>query len=151
YVWDGQLDVVRNMTERVTFRSVRQNEIIGVSNAMGLTPCTVDVVAEQATRVLLIPGETLRSLVPRYPEIAFRALDYMGALLGRLSDEVELLHRGSLDDRIVHRLRSLAAGRREIGMTHQELGQQVAARRESVTRALRGLEKRGMIRCRRGR
>src|SRR4051794_28974618 len=69
FVWDGHLQV-RRSEESVTFRAVRQNEIIGVSNAMGLAPCTVDVVAGEATRVLLVPGELLRSLVPRYPEIA---------------------------------------------------------------------------------
>src|SRR5690242_18414170 len=73
FVWDGELAVVRRVG-RVKFRHVKQNEIIGVSNAMGLTPCTVDVVAAQATRVLLVPGEVLRSLVPEHPEIAFRAL-----------------------------------------------------------------------------
>ena len=149
-VWEGQLDVVRR-AEKVHFRTVKQNEIIGVSNAMGLTPCTVDVVAAEASRVLLVPGELLRSLVPRHPEIAFRALDYMGALLGRLSDEVELLHRSSLEDRVVHRLRKLAAGRLEVAVTHQELAEQVAARRESVSRVLSDLEGRGMVRCRRGR
>lgn len=150
FVWDGHLQV-RRAERSITFRSVRQNEIIGVSNAMGLTPCTVDVVAGEATRVLLVPGELLRSLVPKYPEIAFRALDHMGALLGNLSDEVELLHRGSLEDRVVHRLRSLSSGRREVAITHEELAEHVAARRESVSRVLTTLEKRGVLRCGRGR
>jgi CRP-like cAMP-binding protein len=150
FVWDGHLQV-RRAEESLTFRAVRQNEIIGVSNAMGLTPCTVDVVAGEATRVLLVPGELLRSLVPKYPEIAFRALDHMGELLGRLSDEVELLHRGTLEDRVVHRLRSLSAGRKEVKITHGELAEHVAARRESVSRVLASLEKRGVLRCRRGR
>lgn len=150
FVWEGRLDVVRRTEESVVYRSVRQNEIIGVSNAMGLTPCTVDVVAGVATRVLLVPGEVLRSLVPRYPEIAFRALDHMGELLGRLSDEVELLHHSSLEDRVLHRLRTLGAGRREIELTHQALAEQVAARRESVSRVLAELERRGSVRCRRG-
>ncbi len=151
FVWDGQLDVVRRVEGNVMFRAVKQNEIIGVSNAMGLTPCTVDVVAGQATRVLLIPGEPLRQLVPKHPEIAFRALDYMGALLGRISDDVELLHHGSLEKRVTHRLRALGAGRVDVVIKHEELAQQVGARRESVSRILSELERRGALRCRRGR
>jgi CRP-like cAMP-binding protein len=150
FVWNGQLDV-RRSHGKLTFRSVRQNEIIGFSNAMGLTPCTVDVVAGAPTRVLLVPGDVLRGLVPKHPEIAFRALDHMGALLGQLSDEVELLHHGSLEDRIAQRLRTLSAGRREVTITHEELAQHVAARRESVSRVLSTFEKRGLVRCRRGR
>ncbi len=151
FVWEGQLDVVRRAGGSITYRAVKQNEIIGVSNAMGLTPCTVDVVAARATRVLLVPGELLRTLVPKHPEIAFRALDYMGELLGRMSDEVELLHHGSLERRVLHRLRALASGTKEVSITHQDLASQVAARRESVTRVLAQFEKRGMLRCRRGR
>lgn len=150
FVWDGHLQV-RRSEESLTFRAVRQNEIIGVSNAMGLTPCTVDVVAGEASRILLVPGEVLRSLVPRYPEIAFRALDHMGELLGRLSDEVELLHRGSLEDRVVHRLKMLSTGQKEVKITHEELAEHVAARRESVSRVLAALERRRVLRCRRGR
>jgi CRP-like cAMP-binding protein len=135
FVWEGQLDVVRRTAKRVSFRAVKQNEIIGVSNAMGLTPCTVDVVAACASRVLLIPGELLRSLVPKHPEIAFRALDYMGVLLGRMSDELELLHHSSLEDRVVHRLRTLADGNVEIAITHEELAQNVGARRDRVGHA----------------
>jgi len=151
FVWEGRLDVARNIEGRVTYRAVKMNEVIGFSNAMGRAVCTVDVVAAESTRVLLVPGDVLRGLVPRYPEIAFRALEYMGELVGRLSDEVEMLHHGSLEGRLVRRLRELAAGKREVKVTHLDLATQVGARRESVTRALAQLEERGVLRCRRGR
>src|SRR5262249_2899180 len=104
FVWEGQLDVVRREETRVTYRAVHLNEVIGFSNAMGRAVCTVDVVAGVASRVFLVPGDTLRALVPTHPEIAFRALEYMGELVGRLSDEVEMLHHRSLEGRIVRRL-----------------------------------------------
>ena len=75
----------------------------------------------------------------------------MGALLGRMSDEVELLHHGSLEKRVKHRLRTLGAGRTQIVIKHEELAQQVGARRESVSRVLSELSRRGLIRCGRGR
>jgi CRP/FNR family transcriptional regulator, cyclic AMP receptor protein len=151
FVWEGQLEVRRSVEGRVTYRAVKINEVIGFSNALGRAPCTVDVVASTATRVLLVPGDVLRGLVPRHPEIAFRALEYMGALVGRLSDEVEMLHHGDLEGRLIKRVRQLAEGRREVVVTHQELAEQVAARRESVTRALKKLEQRGMLVIGRGR
>lgn len=149
-VWEGQLRVERELGGRVTYRAVQMNEVIGFSNAIGRAVCTVDVVAAEPSRVLLVPGDVLRGLVPRYPEIAFRALEHMGALVGKLSDEVELLHHGSLEGRVIRRLRQLAEGRREVRITHQGLAEQVAARRESVTRTLAELGRRGVIRCRRG-
>ncbi len=151
FVWEGRLDVARSIEGRVTYRAVRINEVIGFSNAIGRAVCTVDVVAGEPTRLLLVPGDVLRGLVPKHPEIAFRALEYMGELVGRLSDEVEMLHHSTLEGRLVRRLRELAGGRREVPLTHQELAAQVGARRESVTRALKVLEERGMIACRRGR
>lgn len=151
FVWEGRLDVARSVEGRVTYRAVRINEVIGFSNAIGRAVCTVDVVAGEATRLLLVPGDVLRGLIPKHPEIAFRALEYMGDLVGRLSDEVEMLHHSTLEGRLVRRLRELAGGRREVALTHQEIATQVGARRESVTRALKGLESRKMIKCRRGR
>lgn len=151
FVWEGRLDVARSIADRVTYRAVRINEVIGFSNAMGRAVCTVDVVAGEPTRLLLVPGDVLRGLVPKHPEIAFRALEYMGELLGRLSDEVEMLHHSTLEGRLVRKLRDLAGGRKEVSLTHQELANLVGARRESVTRALKVLEKRKMIARRRGR
>jgi CRP/FNR family transcriptional regulator, cyclic AMP receptor protein len=153
FVWAGQLDVTRSFEGRVTYRAVRINEVIGFSNAIGRAVCSVDVVAgeESGTRVLIVPGDVLRSLIPIHPEIAYRALEYMGDLVGRLSDEIEMLHHGTLEGRLVRRITELAEGRREVRVTHLELAEQVAARRESVTRALALLEERGMIKCGRGR
>jgi CRP-like cAMP-binding protein len=151
FVWEGELEVVRHVEGRVAYRAVTMNQMIGFSNAIGRAVCTVDVVAGPPTRLLITPGDVLRGLIPKFPEIAYRALSHMGDLLGRLSDEVEMLHNHSLEGRVVHRLRALAAGQTEVRITHQALADQVGARRESVTRTLIELEKRGMVTCHRGR
>jgi CRP/FNR family transcriptional regulator len=156
FVWEGALGVVREQmaTEsgaQVGYRVVPINDTIGLSNAIGRIPCSVDVVAREASRVVLFPGDALRALVPRYPELAFRAIAQLGDLVATLSDEIERLHTGSLEERIVARLRQLARGRREVLITHEALASQVAARRESVTRALGELAERGLVTLGRGR
>jgi CRP-like cAMP-binding protein len=151
FVWEGELRVVRRGSAGVTFRSVPINQVIGFSNAIGGTPCSVDVDAALSTRVMLVAGETLRSLIPKHPEIAFQALGYMGDLVARLSDEVELLHHADLRTRLLVRLGMLSEGRREIEITHQALATQVGARRETVTRMLLKLERAGAIVCGHGR
>lgn len=152
FVWEGALGVVRQGgDERVGYRIVSINETIGFSNAMGRIPCSVDVIAHEATRVLLFPGDTLRGLVPSHPEIAFGAIAYLGELVASLSDEIEHLHSDSLEDRVLARLRKHAKGRREVVITHAELASQVAARRETITRLLATLEARGLVTLARGR
>ena len=152
FVWEGALGVVRSKgDERVGYRIVAMNETIGFSNAMGRVPCSVDVVAHETTRVLLFPGDTLRGLVRSHPEIAFRAIAYLGELVASLSDEIEHLHNDTLEERVLARLRRHAQGRREVTITHAELASQVAARRETITRLLATLEKRGLVRLARGR
>jgi len=151
FVWSGHLRVVRRQGEHVTFRRVGINELIGFSNAIGRAVCSVDVVAGESARVMLVPGDALRAAIPRCPEIAYRALEHLGTLVARLTDDIELLHTGRLGARLLRRLRTLGAGRQEIVITHQALAEEVAARRESVTRELKKLEARGALRCRRGR
>src|SRR5262249_2628967 len=84
YVWGGQLNVLRTLEGRVNYRAVKMNDVIGFSNAIGRAVCSVDVVAAEPSRIVIVPGDVLRGLVPRYPEIAFRALEHMGALVARL-------------------------------------------------------------------
>ncbi len=151
FVWTGALSVQRNLEGHISYRVVGQNDLIGFSNAIGGAPCTVDVVAHEESRLFLVPGDELRALVPRHPEIAFRALAYLGELVGRLSDQVELLHRGDVRTRLVVSLRTLAGPLREVNITHQKLADHIGAKRETVTRALGELERQGVLRCARGR
>jgi len=151
FVWEGELRVARRTSERVVYRTVPINQVIGFSNAIGGSRCSVDVAAASATRVMLVDGARLRSLIPEHPEIAFHALAYMGDLVAQLSDDVELLHHADLRTRILVRLGALAEGRREIAVTHQVLAQQIGARRETVTRLLADLERAGALKRRHGR
>src|SRR5262245_60345089 len=54
FVWEGELRAVRRQTAHVLYRSVPINGVIGFSNAIGRVPCSVDVVASTATRVVLV-------------------------------------------------------------------------------------------------
>jgi CRP-like cAMP-binding protein len=50
-----------------------------------------------------------------------------------------------------HRLRALAAGRREVAITHARLADEIGGTRANVSRALARLEREGVIKRRRGR
>jgi CRP-like cAMP-binding protein len=56
-----------------------------------------------------------------------------------------------LVERVRHRLKQLAAGRREVSITHWRLADEVGGTRANVSRALARLEREGRIKRRRGR
>jgi CRP/FNR family transcriptional regulator, cyclic AMP receptor protein len=156
FVWEGALAVIRHApgrseAERVGYRLVTMNETIGLSNAMGCIPCSVDVRAHERSRVLLLPGEALRSLVPRHPELAFRAIAQLGDLVAALSDEIEGLHTRSLEQRVLDCIARMSIGKREIAVTHADIACRVGAKRESVSRVLQVLVQKKRVTLGRGR
>jgi CRP-like cAMP-binding protein len=148
----GRLDVSRISFDgnRVLLRVLRTGDLVGLSVIAG-EPQSADLVAGETTRIAVVRGRELRVLFARRPEMALRALAHLGQLLGRLTDELEELRFQDLDARLLRCLARHARGRREIFFTHQELADQVGAARPNVSRALKRFERRGMIRCGRGR
>jgi len=151
-VTSGRIDVKRTSPDGqgILLRSLRDTTVVGWSLVAGAA-ATADLVAGEPSEVLLFPGAVVRRLFSEQPEAPLRALHELGVLVGRLTDELEALRFRDIESRLVERLRELAAGRREVRYTHAELGELVGGSRENVSRALKRFEKRGAIRCRRGR
>jgi CRP/FNR family transcriptional regulator, cyclic AMP receptor protein len=152
FVLQGRLDVARLTPSgaRMLLRTLSAGELVGFS-CLGGAPHSADLVAGEESEVLVIPGEAMRRLFRAEPELALGALACLGELVSRLSDELEELRFLDLDRRLVRLLERRARGLRELRVTHEELAQQVAATRENVSRALKRFERRGALRCRRGR
>lgn len=148
----GRLDVVRNTEEgeRMLLRILRPPAVVGLSTLAG-QPHTADIVVGESGRIALLPGASLRTLFARCPALALGIIAQLGQLLGQLTDEVEELRFVELDTRLRRCLERHLGSRRELNLTHEELGQQVGASRANVSRALKRLERRGLIRCGRGR
>ncbi len=149
-ILEGELSIVRDQPDRICFRRLVMNDVVGVT-AIVRAPASADVIASESSRLLMISGETLRASIPAYPEIAFKALSYMAKLVASLTDELQQHRFEDLESRVVRCIQAMSAGRKELKTTHKQLAEHVGAHRESVTRALRGLEDRGAIRCHRGR
>jgi len=148
----GRIDVVRDGAsgKRMLLRSLGPGDSAGFSALSGL-PRSADLVAGASSTVLLIPGRALRDTIRRDPDIALRALAQLGETIGHLTDEMEELRFLDLDERLLRLMRRRARALRELHITHDELAQQVGATRENVSRALKRMERRGAIACRRGR
>ena len=148
----GRIDVVRDTAggKRMLLRSLGPRDSVGLSTLSGLAH-SADLVAGESAVVLLVPGRALRESVRRDPGVALRALAQLGETIAKLSDEMEELRFLELDERLVRLLRRRAGALRELRVTHDELAQQAGATRENVSRALKRMERRGAITCRRGR
>jgi CRP-like cAMP-binding protein len=144
----GRIDVVRDTAGGR--RMLGPRDSVGLSTLSGLAH-SADLVAGESSTVLVIPGRALRKAVRSDPDVALRALAQLGETIAKLSDEMEELRFLELDERLLRLLRRRAGSLRELRITHDELAQQAGATRENVSRALKRMERRGAIACRRGR
>jgi len=148
----GRIDVVRDSAngKRMLLRSLGPGESAGFS-ALSALAHSADLVAGASSTALVISGRALRDAIRRDPDIALRALAQLGETIVHLTDEMEELRFLDLDERLLRLIRRRARALRELHITHDELAQQVGATRENVSRALKRMERRGAIACRRGR
>lgn len=148
----GRLDVFRTSThgDRMLLRCYGPTELLGLST-IGGAPATADVVAAEPSQLVVLPGQAVRAALEARPQAALSALAQLGDLVGRLTDEIEELRFADLDTRVLRVLARRGRGLVEVRLTHDELAQQVGATRENVSRALKRLESRCLLRRRRGR
>ena len=147
----GRLEVVADRADEVSLiRSLVPPAVAGVSVAAGAAPSAELWVAEDA-ELLVLPADAVATALRRYPEAAITAIAHLGGVIEALSAEIAALRVHGLTERVRHRLQQIAAGRREISITHDRLADEVGGTRANVSRALARLERDGILRRRRGR
>lgn len=150
-VLTGRIEVVDDEADEVrVVRSLVPPAVAGVSVAAGAPPSAELWVAEDA-EVALIPGDAVAAALRRHPEAAIAAIAHLGGVIAELSAEIAALRVHGLAERVRHKLRQLATGRRELVITHAQLAEEVGGSRANVSRALARLELEGVIQRRRGR
>jgi CRP-like cAMP-binding protein len=149
----GRADLVSATSvghEPIVVRSLAPPATLGISVALG-APSTAELWARDAGELLAVPGEAVAATIKRHPDAAIAALIHLGAMIGELSDALEVMRRHGLVHRVRAALTALAVGRREVAITHDELAASVGGTRANVSRALARLEDAGFLRRRRGR
>src|ERR1043165_8755330 len=116
-------------------RSLVPPAVAGISIAAGAVP-TAELRAAEDSEVVSVPAEAVKAALRRYPEAALAAIVHLGGVIGELSTEVAALRVHGLAERVRHRLRQLAAGRREVVITHALLAEEVGGTRANVSRAV---------------
>ncbi len=158
-VLQGRLHVARG---DAVLRSLAAGAVVGLSTVV-TAPLraatrqrrppshTADVVAADASEVLLVPGRFVRALFAKRPELPLVMIASLAQLVSDLSDDVEALRNDDIEARAKKKLAQLLRGRREVAVTHGDLARMIGATRANTSRALARLEARGVLRRRRGR
>ncbi len=146
----GRLEVVADHGDDVVLiRSLVPPAVVGISVAVG-AEASAEIWAAEDVELVVVPADAVAAALRRYPDAAIAAIAHLGGVIAELSAEVAALRIHGLVGRVRHRLQQLAAGRREVSITHARLAAEVGGTRANVSRALARLEREGVIRRRRG-
>ena len=109
-----------------------------------------NVAALEPTSVWILPGAAVIDLIRRRPDVAMAIIQNLGARLRHLVGLVEDLSLRQVSARVAKLLLAIASGE-EPTMTQAEMAARLGTVREIVSRSLKQLEARGLIRVERKR
>jgi CRP/FNR family transcriptional regulator, anaerobic regulatory protein len=119
--------------------------ILAINSLFNALPYPGNVIAEEDTRVLFVPGEAWRTLFRTEPEIQDLTLAALSVAVMRLMSELENLHvrplRARLADLLLARIRDNGLVR----MTQAQIACELGTAREVVARHLGQLRRQGVI------
>jgi CRP-like cAMP-binding protein len=123
-------------------------DTLGELSLLDLAPRSAAVEAADAATVVWLPGDVLRTLLRREPDLAEELLRQQAVMIRRVSGLVADLVFLDLPRRVAKYVveRVDGNGRADLAMSQSELAAAVGGVRQSVNGALRALERRGWIR-----
>ena len=148
FVWNGEMLVVRDEPTRIIFLNVPPGSLFRVAYAVADAHEYYEIESNAPnTSVLLIPGARVRELARTYPDVAMRLVRLMSERVNLGTDALCRLRVRDPEERVLAAIRTIDRERGlELGGTVTMLAEHVGLRRETVSRALVSLEKRGLIR-----
>ena len=109
------------------------------------------VQAEEATRIVRIPGAVYRQLHEREADIRNLTVQTLSTLVWRLMSELEQLHACTHRQRLANFILQHASSDGELRMTQQVLARHLGTTREVVARLIQEFVGAGLLRTGRGR
>lgn len=120
-------------------------EYLGEMSILDRTTHSASVMTTEACEILWIPGEAIRRLMEEQSPLLWHLLQLQTERVRRLSDELASHAFLSTCRRVARKLLQCAGDGAQAAISHQELASLIGSTRESVTRALSDLERRGLI------
>lgn len=150
-VLSGLIRITRNNDDgnELLLYFLKQNEVC----AMSLTCCmanltsNIKAIAEEETRVILLPVEMLDTWMVKYPSWKQFVMQTFQNRFRELIDTIDSIAFLKLDERLIRYFidRNKKSGTTTLNETHQDLALRLNTSREVVSRLLKKLEKEGKI------
>jgi len=125
----------------------------GQTCAMAINCCQsatlspIKAIAEEDTEVLLIPANLMDDW-SKFPEWRAFINNTYGSRFAELIDVVDLIAFSNMDKQVLHYLqeRGKAGKTKTISITHQEIADELHTHREAISRLLRNMEQKNIVR-----
>ena len=135
----------------VVLRCLEPESLLGEMSCFDLQPHSATVRARVHCRLRTMSTQQFREVARRHPEFLEVLLGQQSERVRSLGAQVARLAFEPVVRRVTRFLLENTAGEGVLHCTHQEIAMQVAATRESVSKALGALARRGVVRLGRGR
>lgn len=149
-VASGRLKVVARSPEGtdMVLTIALPGDSLGELSLFDLEPRSATIEAQEASVVVTVPHEVVRSVIRSHPDLAEELLRQQASIVRRLSGLVGDLVFLDLPRRVAKYVveRSGGNGHADLGLSQTELAAAVGGVRQSVNAALRTFERRGWIR-----
>ena len=117
--------------------------------SLGVLQAEINLQIEDDVRMILIPREIFKRLRENYPQVANHALELMATRFSSAITAMDQTLFLPLARRIINFLEQNGA-KNGLKITHEQIANDIASAREAVSRALKEMQKKGLVELKRG-
>jgi len=120
---------------------------MAINCCQGHKKSSIKAIAEEDTELLQIPVNMIDAWF-KYPEWKTFVNSTYGARFAELIEVIDLIAFSNMDKQVLHYLqeRAKATGARILNITHQQIADELHTHREAISRLLRTMEQKNMLR-----
>lgn len=132
--------------------TLAENEIFGEFALVDGKPRSASARVTKASEIMYLEKRHFIELIEGSSKFSFKLAAGIVERLRSSNHQIESLNAHSLKNRVIHKLLELCSGENSviIRLTQTQLAERVSASREKVNKALKDLERKGMVSIKRG-
>ena len=137
--------------KEITVFSLKQGDscMLCAFCSFGALQVEINLQIEEDTQMILIPKKLFKRLRENYPQVANHALELMATRFSSAITAMDQTLFLPLARRIINFLEQNGA-KNGLKITHEQIANDIASAREAVSRALKEMQKKGLVELKRG-